>query len=820
MPGVSSGLPARGHITTEFSRRLAVSQQQQQQQQQQPAEFSDSATASPTLVDDGAISAAAAVGSEVVGEEGGAAVVSKGNVPGRAVIVSAGQRGMGELPPPPAVGTLGEELSGGRVAAVLPASSSSVGISAAAAAGGAKRAREEGEGGVVPSFVPPTITAAAAADGYSTLPPHCTLVSTSQELRVAIAALHRRLVDSHYSSSSSVSASTATAFMSTPPPLHPPHLAVSVYFDMETPSSSASRRSDNSSGGPRVVGATAAATASRAAAAAASASKRAARAAALPRGRVGLIVLATRDRGVLLIDPLACSGGGGGVRGSSQEGGEDSARVDALRPLSALLLDPRVVKVMHAGSAAVMWLQADFGLHVVNVFDTFVALDEAFLAGTSPLGGRKGGGGGLDQLRFTDSFAVEAAAAFAPAAADITSTSTSITSTASTTSTSTSRAPLQSPPTDHGDSAFGGSSSSNGAGATAMRVPPPATQDGYTHGIIAAGRITAQLKSLSAACVSLFSTSSSAGAATASTTVSLVVSPTEAEVISPSIRDGDGSATATSSSPSASAVAAHSWCIRPLPSAMLQRVAGDAQRLLPLADALWSRAIDQCRGDYVGGGGGRTSPLSGGAGDAANTISTASWKLGVEVAAASTSHVVSGGDGGGGIEGVLSSLRVLVEQHAGVPSSAAPSPTVHALNHPTPPSHLYDAEGLRSFRRLLRHPPPASPSPNVRASSSSTQQSSLSPCESLLTTAATTEGVNTPSHPSPTPTVTAAVASLRRTLLRSHLQCLRVPPYDCHHGGGALAVPQTTPPWYSSCRVCGRGGHYTWECGGSRGSGW
>ncbi|KAG9127111.1 exosome nuclease subunit [Ceratobasidium sp. 392] len=46
---------------------------------------------------------------------------------------------------------------------------------------------------------------------------------------------------------------------------------------------------------------------------------------------------------------------------------------DELRSLSVVLGDPRIVKVFHGAESDVVWLQRDFGLHVVGLFDTFHA---------------------------------------------------------------------------------------------------------------------------------------------------------------------------------------------------------------------------------------------------------------------------------------------------------------------------------------------------------------------------------------------------------------------------------------------------------------
>ena len=49
-----------------------------------------------------------------------------------------------------------------------------------------------------------------------------------------------------------------------------------------------------------------------------------------------------------------------------------------LRPHMALLLDvftnPKIVKVLHGADSDIVWLQRDFGLYIVNMFDTGQAM--------------------------------------------------------------------------------------------------------------------------------------------------------------------------------------------------------------------------------------------------------------------------------------------------------------------------------------------------------------------------------------------------------------------------------------------------------------
>lgn len=45
--------------------------------------------------------------------------------------------------------------------------------------------------------------------------------------------------------------------------------------------------------------------------------------------------------------------------------------------LGKIMADPAVVKVLHGADHDVVWLQRDFGLYIVNLFDTGVARQPA-----------------------------------------------------------------------------------------------------------------------------------------------------------------------------------------------------------------------------------------------------------------------------------------------------------------------------------------------------------------------------------------------------------------------------------------------------------
>lgn len=79
------------------------------------------------------------------------------------------------------------------------------------------------------------------------------------------------------------------------------------------------------------------------------------------------------------------TGGQALLTGSAGEWGLPSAARVVLAPLRKLLLDPSVLKVIH-GAYDLVWLQADAGAHVVNLFDTFAAVDELILAASQQVG--------------------------------------------------------------------------------------------------------------------------------------------------------------------------------------------------------------------------------------------------------------------------------------------------------------------------------------------------------------------------------------------------------------------------------------------------
>jgi exosome complex exonuclease RRP6 len=46
---------------------------------------------------------------------------------------------------------------------------------------------------------------------------------------------------------------------------------------------------------------------------------------------------------------------------------------EELYKFNVVTTDPKIVKVFHGGQADILWLQKDFGVYVVNMFDTFHA---------------------------------------------------------------------------------------------------------------------------------------------------------------------------------------------------------------------------------------------------------------------------------------------------------------------------------------------------------------------------------------------------------------------------------------------------------------
>ena len=48
--------------------------------------------------------------------------------------------------------------------------------------------------------------------------------------------------------------------------------------------------------------------------------------------------------------------------------------------LNEIFADPNIVKVFHGSRNDMLWLQRDFGVYVVNLFDTFFAAKKLDLA--------------------------------------------------------------------------------------------------------------------------------------------------------------------------------------------------------------------------------------------------------------------------------------------------------------------------------------------------------------------------------------------------------------------------------------------------------
>lgn len=55
------------------------------------------------------------------------------------------------------------------------------------------------------------------------------------------------------------------------------------------------------------------------------------------------------------------------------------------------------------------------------------------------------------------------------------------------------------------------------------------------------------------------------------------------------------------------------------------------------------------------------------------------------------------------------------------------------------------------------------------------------------------------------------VRALTLSRIRSELMCLRAPPYDPGHDS-TLRIPILTPPWYTTCELCGAAGHFSTDC--------
>jgi ribonuclease D len=47
---------------------------------------------------------------------------------------------------------------------------------------------------------------------------------------------------------------------------------------------------------------------------------------------------------------------------------------ESLGILNIVFCDPNIVKIFHGAESDIVWLQKDFGIYVVNIFDTFHVL--------------------------------------------------------------------------------------------------------------------------------------------------------------------------------------------------------------------------------------------------------------------------------------------------------------------------------------------------------------------------------------------------------------------------------------------------------------
>ena len=374
--------------------------------------------------------------------------------------------------------------------------------------------------------------------------------------------------------------------------------------------------------------------------------------------------------------------GGGG-------GGGGHASLARLQPLQRLLLDPAVVKVTHAAGGAhdseALWLAAEAGVYLVNVFDTHTALDELLLAALAALPQPHPPPGPAAAL--TSAFA----AAQQPDLAAL-RVSPSLVCVAADTAAAAA------------------------ATATATATAAPATVSAAVH----------------------FSGGSRGAAVSAALAAALPAAAAVARRLQPRAAAIDAVLGGVHASPPAPPLAAaavaceqqlavQDWLSRPLPVAVLHRVAQDSARSLQLADALW---------------GALTAPPP-----------------------PPSPSGSSGGGGGGGApsDAVLATLVAVAAQQLllrrAAPAAAAPSPFL-AGDRALQAAHHSRGGG----------------------------------------------GGGDPSGPAPHP--------LHRACARSHLCCLRAPPFDLHHGG-SMRLPIGAPPWYAACTLCGGHGHFHTQCAGA-----
>ena len=818
---------------------------------------------------------------------------------------------------------------------------------------------------LTPHTTAPVISGSGSGGGHSTIP-----TSTSSALPSHVALPTSTSILPHVAVSVYFKMDASTA-------AHVSHSAVSRSEIASAPAASPASSLFAGAGGTPSVAAVSPSSASSAppagrfvaSNATGTASTTSAGTAAPPAGRVSVIALSDRTGHVWVIDAIACAAAETAARAHAQQKStrgvpqfnirrrdnplplpnkhnnngnhntvEDEEEADerrflakdrcaALSPLASILLDPRITKVMHAGSAGVMWLQSDFGLNIVNLYDTYIALDEAVLSSTGCYrwdeirGATEAvfpdtGGGVLTPSDFgTATAAAEAAAATAAVfgSADRRGSPTSFdmllppsTSAASAPSAASAAAPA----TGLRVLASAAAASQHALGQRSQRrlqglerleytdslsvhyaqratlaraqkqrldgllqLPSSSSKqqpEALLHGLSSSSSLLpcvsdAALREVSADAIRFLSVTSA---------VAILLSASTAPAIEPMTqpRGGDTGVTSTSSEPGGTTSSGPdgvrtavsplrdviSVTARPLPPEAILQIQAETRCLLPLADALWTWGVggmcanDKYRGSDVdrGWSGARAEvgiPHSDMiASDNSGPTAPATATTASAAAAAAAVSIEADASSCAAMKRLISGIRPLLEDacraHSidaavlaasdfaainiildtaaaapgtaagaapgsaaapGTAAGAAPGAALSTVAHPLLP--LFDQMGISVLRSAILDMRNRS----FRSPASSLVRSSL-PSSNNLSQQTAVFAIS--QHNAMQRQATGmAVACVRRTLLRSHLQCLRVPPFDASHGG-MLKVPLITPPWYMTCRVCGEGGHFTFEC--------
>jgi len=275
---------------------------------------------------------------------------------------------------------------------------------------------------------------------------------------------------------------------------------------------------------------------------------------------VGALALATRDEAAVidLVALFARDGevageGGNGTGSDNDEGGDEGGEGGAgarwraaLLSLSSLLLDAGVLKVAHCAGEQLIWLQRELGLAVVNCLDLFVAVEELIIAGAGASAGA-GAGAGAGADAGAGAGAVEVGAFAAAVAAEA-----------------------------EAGVAMHGLQMTQSQCALRLAAHAPSAR-------AAAAAAAARAMDLNA----LLDAVVPRGAAGVAGKAGLAGAP-EAEYSA--VSDAD--------------YATVDWTVRPLPEGAFVRLAGDAARMLPAADAAWCALAGESLGTGASAGAG------------------------------------------------------------------------------------------------------------------------------------------------------------------------------------------------------------------------